>query len=61
MDDWQQYVLLEILDCIDNDDRLLAITQELINMEKLDLIPDSVSSKLFNQITLIIFKRIRVK
>ena len=53
MDDWQQYVLLEILDCIDNDDRLLAITQELINMEKLDLIPDSVSSKLFNQITLI--------
>jgi hypothetical protein len=50
MDQWQQHVSLEISDTLGDDDRLLLITNALLGMEYADLIPDDISSQLFNQI-----------
>ena len=50
MDQWQQHVSLEISDTLGDEDRLLLITNALLGMEYADLIPDDISSQLFNQI-----------
>jgi hypothetical protein len=52
MDRWQQYVSLEIADALGNDERLLDITEALLSMHMIDLIPGDISDQLFNQIDL---------
>ncbi len=51
MDKWQQHVCLEISDALGNDERLLEITQALMQMDGAELIPEPISDSLFNHIT----------
>lgn len=52
MDQWQQHVSLEISDAVGNDQRLLEITEVLMQMDVASLMPEAVSDQLFNQISL---------
>jgi hypothetical protein len=51
-DDWQTHVRLEITDATFDSDRLLDITNQLVSMEKADLIPDHVADDLFSLINI---------
>ena len=47
MDQWQQHVSLEISEALGNDERMLEITESLVQMDSADLIPDEVADRLF--------------
>lgn len=52
MDQWQQHVALEISDSLGDDERLLEITESLMQMDQANLIPADIADQLFNQISL---------
>jgi hypothetical protein len=49
-DDWQTHVRLEITDATFDSNRLLDITNNLVDMEEADLIPDHIADDLFSLI-----------
>jgi len=49
-DAWESHVRYEIMDACTDADRLLAIMDLLLEMEKLDLIPDQTADSLFEMI-----------
>lgn len=51
-DDWHQHVRTEIQKASFDKERLLDITESIIDFEEKDLVPEHISSDLFNLITL---------
>lgn len=49
-DAWFEYVALEIADAMNDEERLLAITEAILEMERLDLIPHTTCSELLHRI-----------
>lgn len=49
-EDWKQYVLLEISEAYGDPERLLEIQEALLQMYAADLMPDNVSTDVFNRL-----------
>ena len=49
-DAWENHVRYEIMDACTDTERLLAITDTLLELESLDLIPDQTADRLFEMI-----------
>lgn len=47
---WQEHFALEITNAIGNDERMMLIADTLIELERNDLIPEQISTPLFNQL-----------